>query len=96
MVLTALLLPFLLAATASAAPANVSVDTSLELPWFRYEGDSHFEFGEELGKQFRQEIADRLRLSSQLHTVLLPFYATSLGKSIYDKYLTRHNSTFPV
>ncbi|ETW08522.1 hypothetical protein H310_01085 [Aphanomyces invadans] len=94
--LRALVLPVLLAGlSADAAPARVSVDTSLELPWFKYEGDSHFEFGELLGKQFRDAISTRLRLSSQLHTVLLPFYNTPLGKTTYDKYLATHNKTFP-
>ncbi|RLO10943.1 hypothetical protein DYB28_007674 [Aphanomyces astaci] len=95
--LRVLVLSVLLACCAvDAAPARVSVDTSLDLPWFSYEGDSHFEFGEALGKQFRVEINDRLRLSSQLQGVLLPFYATPLGKSTYDKYLSAHNHTFPV
>ncbi|ETV89466.1 hypothetical protein H257_00737 [Aphanomyces astaci] len=94
--LRVLVLSVLLACCAvDAAPARVSVDTSLDLPWFSYEGDSHFEFGEALGKQFRVEINDRLRLSSQLQGVLLPFYATPLGKSTYDKYLSAHNHTFP-
>ncbi|CAK4078233.1 unnamed protein product [Aphanomyces euteiches] len=77
------------------ATARVVLDTSLELPWFLYEGSSHFEFGLELGKAFKDDIVDRLQLSSDLKSIILPFYATDTGKAIYDKYLNVHNSTFP-
>ncbi|CAK4659369.1 unnamed protein product [Aphanomyces euteiches] len=81
--------------SSAIATARVVLDTSLELPWFLYEGSSHFEFGLELGKAFKDDIVDRLQLSSDLKSIILPFYATDTGKAIYDKYLNVHNSTFP-
>ncbi|KAF0698015.1 Aste57867_11346 [Aphanomyces stellatus] len=79
----------------TAAPARVTVDSTLPLPWFQYEGDSHYEFGQALGAQFKDKIAARILQSTQLQTTLLPFFATALGKATYDKYLATHNTTFP-
>ncbi|KAH7460817.1 uncharacterized protein KRP23_14523 [Phytophthora ramorum] len=62
---------------------------------FEFNGDSHFEFGRELGLRFRAKIQDRMRLNSKLQTLLLPFSQTSMGRKLLDRYLAVHRATFP-
>jgi hypothetical protein len=76
--------------------AEVVVDESLELPYFVYDGDSHFDFGRALGDHFKERIQTRVQQNTKLQTVLLPFSATKLGRDIYEQYLSTHNQTFPV
>ncbi|KAG3107867.1 hypothetical protein PI124_g2578 [Phytophthora idaei] len=62
---------------------------------FEFYGDSHFEFGRQMGLRFRDKIQDRMRLNSKLQTLLLPFAKTSTGRKLLDRYLLTHRTTFP-
>ncbi|KAG6958742.1 hypothetical protein JG688_00010374 [Phytophthora aleatoria] len=62
---------------------------------FEFYGDSHFEFGRQMGLRFRDKIQDRMRLTSKLQTLLLPFAKTSTGRKLLDRYLLTHRTTFP-
>ncbi|KDO32798.1 hypothetical protein SPRG_19422 [Saprolegnia parasitica CBS 223.65] len=76
------------------AAATVA-DDAYTLPWFQYEGDSHYEFGLALGEHFRATIQARVAATQALQATLLPFYATPAGEAIYNTYLATHNRTFP-
>ncbi|KAG2775381.1 hypothetical protein PC129_g14300 [Phytophthora cactorum] len=62
---------------------------------FEFYGDSHFEFGRQMGLRFRDKIQDRMRLNSKLQTLLLPFAKTSTGRKLLDRYLLTHRTRFP-
>ncbi|RLN96266.1 hypothetical protein BBJ28_00019306, partial [Nothophytophthora sp. Chile5] len=63
---------------------------------FEFDGDSHFEFGRQLGARFRDKIQSRMRLNTKLQTLLLPYARTPLGRDLLDRYLAVHNATFPL
>ncbi|KAE9017844.1 hypothetical protein PR001_g12229 [Phytophthora rubi] len=62
---------------------------------FEFNGDSHFEFGRQMGERFRDKIQDRMRLNSKLQTLLLPFARTPAGRDLLNRYLTTHRAAFP-
>ncbi|ETP30833.1 hypothetical protein F442_20228 [Phytophthora nicotianae P10297] len=62
---------------------------------FEFYGDSHFEFGRQMGLRFRDKIQDRMRLNTKLQNLLLPFAKTSTGRKLLGRYLLTHRATFP-
>ncbi|DAZ98337.1 TPA: hypothetical protein N0F65_007144 [Lagenidium giganteum] len=65
------------------------------LEQFTYVGDSHYEFGFQLGSRFKDKIHDRIRVHTQLQQRILPYYATEAGKALYASFLESHERTFP-
>lgn len=63
---------------------------------FEFEGDSHWQFGYELGQRFADKIQTRLRLNAAVQTLVLPYLETVEGQELYGTYLQSHNTTFPV
>ncbi|GMF13618.1 unnamed protein product [Phytophthora lilii] len=62
---------------------------------FEFQGNSHYEFGRQLGERFRDKIQERMRLNTKLQTLLLPFARSPMGKELLGKYLQVHRATFP-
>ncbi|KUG01581.1 hypothetical protein AM587_10007335 [Phytophthora nicotianae] len=52
---------------------------------FEFYGDSHYEFGRQMGLRFRDKIQDRMRLNTKLQNLLLPFAKTSTGRKLLDR-----------
>ncbi|OQS04899.1 cysteine protease family C45 [Thraustotheca clavata] len=73
----------------------VAIASADDLPWFQYDGDSHYEFGLALGEHFQATIQARVAQTTSLNSILLPFAHTSQGNEIYNTYLATHNATFP-
>lgn len=63
---------------------------------FEFDGDSHWQFGYELGQRFADKIQTRLRLNAAVQTLVLPYLETMEGQELYGTYLQSHNTTFPV
>lgn len=79
-----------------ASSPSLAYDDAHAEPQFFYEGESHFDFGKQLGETFAPQIQQRLQQNAKLQTLLLPFHATVDGKALYAQYLDTHTTTFPV
>lgn len=62
---------------------------------FHYVGNSHYDFGFQMGKEFKISIQARIQADKHLNLNILPLYNTSAGKNIYDMYLTNNAKKFP-
>ena len=80
-----LLLAVATAAKSSAAP----------FPTWTYRGDSHFDYGFQLGTTFSASIATRMANNTGLHSQLLPFAATKQGAADLAGFLALHEQVYP-
>ncbi|KAG7402245.1 hypothetical protein PHYBOEH_003504 [Phytophthora boehmeriae] len=62
---------------------------------FEFTGESHFEFGHQLGAQYRAKIQERMQLNTKLQSLLLPYAETAEGSQLVEKYLQTHQTAFP-
>lgn len=90
-----LLLGALLLLTHEAAQAFLFERTQVN-EVFEFDGESHWQFGYELGQRFADKIQTRLRLNVAVQTLVLPYLETMEGQELYGTYLQSHNTTFPV
>jgi hypothetical protein len=65
-----------------------------DLPFFSWQGSSHYDFGYQLGLRFQAQVQHRVQ-SPDLVNRFLPFYGTPEGLKVYEAFLRTHNATFP-
>jgi hypothetical protein len=92
-----LLLTALLLSALPSVTADIRGDPT---PLFSFAANSstlhtHYQFGLEVGREFRSQITSRVANSTQLQHSLLPFYATPQGRAAYNEFLVTHQRGFP-
>eukprot|EP00644_Phytophthora_capsici_P014697 jgi/Phyca11/20989/fgenesh1_pg.PHYCAscaffold_78_\ len=63
---------------------------------FEFYGDSHYEFGLQMGQRFQDKIQQRMQLNTKLQTLLVPFSKTPMGEELLSRYITAHREVFPL